>query len=67
MAAFKSFVNKIVINITGQCYRIRNQKRMEELERTWSASFHGTLHKCVSTMAALFQNQIKVKNMKMYT
>ena len=36
---------------------------MEEFERTWPASFHETLHKCVTTMAAIAQRQGKVNNM----
>ena len=39
-------------------------KQMEEVERTWPASFHATLHKCVATMAAIAQRQGKVNNMK---
>ena len=39
-------------------------KHMEEFERTWPASFHETLHKCVTTMAAIAQRQGKVNNMK---
>ena len=39
-------------------------KQMEEFERTWPASFHETLHKCVTTMAAIAQRQGKVNNMK---
>ena len=38
-------------------------KQMEEFERTWPASFHETLHKCVSAMAAIAQRQGKVNNM----
>ena len=34
-------------------------KQMEEYERTWPASFHETLHKCVTTMAAIPQRQGK--------
>ena len=34
-------------------------KQMEEFERTWPASFHETLHKCVTTMAAIPQRQGK--------
>ena len=39
-------------------------KQMEEFERTWPASFHETLHKCETTMAAIAQRQGKVNNMK---
>ena len=39
-------------------------KQMEEFERTWPASCHETLHKCVTTMAAIAQRQGKVNNMK---
>ena len=39
-------------------------KHMEEFERTWPATFHETLHKCVTTMAAIAQRQGKVNNMK---
>ena len=39
-------------------------KQMEEFERTWPASFHETLHQCVTTMAAIAQRQGKVNNMK---
>ena len=38
-------------------------RKNEELERTWPASLHGTLHKCVSAMAAHSQKQVKVNNM----
>ena len=34
-------------------------KQMEEFERTWPASFHETLHKCVTTMGAIPQRQGK--------
>ena len=44
MAALKSFVNKINSNYTGQCYEFGTRK-IEEFERTWPASFLGTLHK----------------------
>ena len=39
-------------------------KQMDEFERTWPASFHETLHKCVTTMAAIAQRQGNVNNMK---
>ncbi len=39
-------------------------KQMDEFERTWPASFHETLHKCVTTMAAIAQRQGTVNNMK---
>ena len=38
-------------------------KEMEEFQRTWPASFHETLHKCVTTMA-LAQKNTKVSSMK---
>ena len=39
-------------------------KQMEEFERTWPASFHETLHKYVTTMAAIAQRQGKMNNIK---
>ena len=41
-------------------------KQMDEFERTWPASFHETLHKSVTTMAAIAQRQGKVNNMKIH-
>ena len=61
MDAFKYFINKIDTNQAGRCYLGTEKK--EELEQTWPASFHGILRKCVSTMAALSQKQVKVNNM----
>ena len=57
MAAFKYFSNKIDMNHAGQCYLIRN--REGGIGANMAIYFHGTLHKCVSTMAALPQNQVK--------
>ena len=39
-------------------------KQMKEFERTWPASFHETVHKCVTTIGAIAQRQGKVNNMK---
>ena len=39
-------------------------RQMEEFELPWPPSFHETLHKCVTTMAAIAQRQGKVNNMK---
>ena len=63
MATFKYVINKIDMNHAGQCYLIRNREE-GELEISWPAGFHGTLHKCVSTMTELSQKQVKVNNMK---
>ena len=65
MAAVKSIVNEINMNHTGQI-AIQFGTQNMELERTWPASFRGTFHKCVPTMAALSQKQVEVNNMKMY-
>ena len=35
-------------------------KHLRPIERTWPASFHGTLYKCVSTIAALSQKLARV-------
>ena len=59
MAAFK-----YVMNHSGQCYLFRNREEGGIGAKTWPSSFHGTLHKCISTMAALPWKQVKVNNMK---
>ena len=43
MAAFKSFSNKIDMNLPGQCYLIRNQEE-GGIGPNMATSFHGTLH-----------------------
>ena len=56
MAAVKSIVNKINMNHTRQCYRIRNQE--EEIGANMASYFRGTSHKCVPTAVALSRKQV---------
>ena len=60
MATFKYVINKIDMNHAGQCYLIRNREE-RELEISWPAGFHRTLHKCEVELSL---KQVKVNNMK---
>ena len=62
MAAFKSFINTIDMNLAGLLPNSEPKRKRNRSEN--GQLVHGTLHKSISTIAALSQNPVKVNNMK---
>ena len=63
MAVFRSSINYCYESGWTVIPIIRNQSEGRIGANMATYSFHGALHRCVSTMAALSQKQVKVNNM----